>query len=126
MKFTIKTIFPITAQKLYKAWLNSDQHSAMTGSNAICSSEIGGLFSSWDGYINGKNIELIANKKIKQSWRTTDFSEDDEDSIIEINFKNVKSGCEIVLTHSKIPKVTANYKTGWDEYYFQPMKEYFK
>ncbi len=71
MQFTIKINFPVLAEKLYHAWLDSDLHSNMTGSTSICSSEVGGIFSAWDGYISGRNIELVPNKKIIQAWRTT-------------------------------------------------------
>jgi activator of HSP90 ATPase len=34
---------------------------------------------------------------------------------------------KITLIHTNLPKGTASsYKDGWKEYYFEPMKKYFK
>ena len=60
----MKTHFRLTAQfavkpeVLYRAWLSSKQHSAMTGSAAKVQARVGGAFSAWDGYITGKTLEL--------------------------------------------------------------------
>lgn len=125
IEFTIKAHFSITAEKIYKAWLDGKEHSKMTGEKAFSTDVVGADFSAWDGYISGKNIELIPNKTIKQTWRTTDFDENDENSIVLINFTNKQNGCELVLKHSNIPIGQPDYKQGWQEFYFTPMGKYF-
>ncbi len=52
----------------------------MIEGEAKCSNQEGGKFTAWDGYIAGKNIQLITNKKIIQIWRTSEFNDNDEDS----------------------------------------------
>ncbi|GAB5409367.1 MAG: hypothetical protein BalsKO_17320 [Balneolaceae bacterium] len=98
----------------------------MTGGEASCTDYVGGTFTAWDGYISGTNISLIENKEIKQSWRTTEFTDSDDDSELIIRLKNIDEGCELTLIHSNIPEGQSDYKKGWIEYYFNPMKEYFK
>ena len=73
--FTLTQTFPISAQKLYIAWLDSEQHSAMTGGEADCSDQEGEAFSAWDGYISGTNVRLTPFSEIVQTWRTTEFGE---------------------------------------------------
>ena len=124
-EFSLSFSFPVSVEKIYSAWLNGDEHTAMTGGTAKGEAKTGSKFSAWDGYISGKNLELIPNKKIVQVWRTTEFKESDDDSLVEITFKDTNGGCEITLTHSKIPEGQPDYKQGWIEYYFEPMKEYF-
>lgn len=99
----------------------------MTGASATGAAEVGAKFSAWDGYIYGKNINLVPNRKIVQLWRTTEFKETDEDSILETELK-VSSGdsCDLTLKHSNIPGNQPDYKQGWIDYYFKPMQEYFK
>ena len=72
----LKITLPIAAQKLYKAWLSSKQHTAFSGGDAVITSKLNEEFTAWGGYITGKNLELIPNKKIVQTWRTAEFKAD--------------------------------------------------
>lgn len=123
--FTITEKFKVEPNELYAAWLNSEAHSDMTGGEAKASDRVGDSFSAWDGYITGTNIELVENLKIVQSWRTAEFDNSDEDSLLTIEFKEVDDGTELVLTHSNIPEGQAQYEQGWTEHYFEPMHAYF-
>lgn len=127
MKFSIKTKIKTSPEQIYHAWLTSKAHGAMTGGDAKCSSKVGGKFSAWDGYILGKNLELIKDKYIKQSWRTIEFDQDQPDSILEIDLKEIKPGItELTLSHSVLLPKDFKYKKGWVENYFDPMKVYFE
>ncbi len=117
---------PVKADKLYKAWLTSKEHAAFTGGAAKISSKVGGKFTAWDGYISGKNTELKANKKIVQTWRTSEFPEDAPDSILEIDFEEKNGKTKLNLYHYNLQKGDAKkYRDGWRDYYFEPMKQYF-
>jgi uncharacterized protein YndB with AHSA1/START domain len=48
----------------------------------------------------GKNLELDPGKKIVQSWRSTDFPKDAEDSLLEILLEKSGKGTKLTLTHS--------------------------
>lgn len=118
---------PVKADKLYKAWLSSKEHAAFTGGAAKVSSKVGGKFTAWDGYITGKNTELKANKKIVQSWRTSEFPENAPDSILEIGLEEKNGKTTLHLHHFNLQKGDAKkYKQGWKDYYFEPMKLYYK
>jgi len=114
-----------TPEEIFNTWLNSEGHSSMTESEAVIEPVLGFEFSAWDGYITGRNLELIPNQKIVQSWRTTDFDDTDEDSLLTIHLASKGDGTEFTLIHSKIPENQPNYKQGWNEYYFEPMTAYF-
>jgi uncharacterized protein YndB with AHSA1/START domain len=125
LEFEVSTIIPRSPQEVYDAWLDSKQHSKMTGSKAKVSAKVGEEFSAWDGYISGKNLELEPGKRIVQAWRTTEFADDDEDSQIEIIFKPAKEGTKLILRHTKLPPHGEIYEQGWVDSYFDPMKKYF-
>ncbi len=125
MEFIVKTIIPAKRKKVYKAWLSSKKHSKMTGAEAQVSDEVGGIFLAWDGYISGTNIILKNKKRIVQFWRTTEFADDEKNSQLEILFKKVKEGTEITILHTNLPEHGMQYKQGWEDHYFTPMKEYF-
>lgn len=124
--FTVSAVIPASPERVYKAWLSGKEHGAMTGGVAKVTARVGGSYSAWDGYIMGKTVELTPNERIVQTWRTTDFPEDAEDSRIEVTLENRKSGTLVTLIHTDIPPgQAAEYKRGWVDFYFKPMKEYF-
>jgi activator of HSP90 ATPase len=97
----------------------------MTGSPATASVQLGEEFEAWDGYIQGRNLELEPGKRILQAWRTTDFGPSDEDSLVEIVFEPAAGGTRVTIRHSSLPADGEQYLKGWIDFYFQPMKEYF-
>lgn len=125
MEFTLKAKINATAKEIYTAWLSSQGHSNMTGGLATTSNKTGDDFSAWDGYIVGKNLELEPFSRIVQSWRTSQFKNEEEDSQIEVLLNEVEGETELTLIHSKVPESGEHYINGWDVHYFQPMKEYF-
>ncbi len=124
--FEVSATIPATPERVYKAWLTGKEHTAMTGSRATGAARVGGKFTAWDGYIDGKNLELEPGKRIVQSWRTSEFADADPDSRLEIILTPARTGTKLTLRHSNIPAGQgAGYKSGWKDHYFDPMKEYF-
>ena len=125
-KFTVHTMLPAEPETVFRAWLSTEGHAAMTGSPAKVEPRVGGTFTAWDGYISGKTLELRPYSRIVQAWRTSEFAETDPDSRIEVVFELAEGGTEMTLTHSDIPDGQAeSYESGWEESYFAPMREYF-
>ncbi len=124
-QFEISANFSVSAKELFEAWLNSEQHSAMTGGEANCSDQTGGSFTAWDGYISGLNLKIVPYEQIVQSWRTTEFDSEDEDSKITIFLQDNDDSCKLTLIHTNIPEGQPDYQSGWQEHYFDPMKDYF-
>ncbi len=124
-----KTIvrLPVAPKALYKAWLSSREHSAMTGAKAKASPRKGGRFTAWDGWIGGKNLKLKPHWCIVQSWRTSEFPKGAKDSQIELCIDpSGKTDSKLVFIHSKLtPKQARQYGAGWRTHYWRPMKKYF-
>ncbi len=123
--FTISRSFPASPKEIYDAWLDSNKHAAMTGGEAHCSKELGEEFSAWDGYISGVNLDLTENSEITQTWRTTEFEEDDEDSLLVVHLTPTENGTEVTIDHCNIPEGQTQYKQGWEDHYFTPMERFF-
>ena len=125
--FELSVFIPgFSANQIYNAWLDSAEHSAFTGSPAQVDLEGESRFTAWDGYISGRTLEIEPYHRILQSWRTTEFPESSPDSRLEILIKNEENGAQITLLHSNIPSGQGqNYRSGWEEYYFEPMLRYF-
>jgi len=125
INFEISAEINAFPQQIYDAWLDSDQHSAMTGGEADVSNTAGDSFTAWDGYIEGKNIELQPGLRIVQNWRTSEFDDSDDDSLLEVLLEAQNIGTLITIRHSNLPGHGMQYKQGWVDNYFSPMKEYF-
>lgn len=125
-EFTLTVTIPAKAKDIYKAWLSTEGHSAMTGSPAKVDGRVNGEFTAWDGYIWGTFLELQENKKIVQTWRTSEFPEEANDSRVEVLLKETNGKTKITLKHTVVPAGQDSYKQGWEDFYFAPMKEYFK
>ena len=124
----IIAILPATPARIYAAWLDAKEHSEFTGGQATVQPGVGGRHTAWDGYISGQTVELLPGRKIVQTWRTSEFPADAPDSRLELVFEARAGGAETTLTliHTGIPVGQgAQYKDGWGEHYFEPMRAYF-
>lgn len=125
--FTLVAEFPVSPARLYRAWLSSTSHSAMSGSPARIDPRPGGKFEAWDGYISGTTVEFDGGTRIVQAWRTVDFPATASDSRLELVFEKAGTGSRLTLTHSGLPgDQVEDYRQGWEDSYFKPMRHYFR
>jgi activator of HSP90 ATPase len=118
--------FPVEPQVLFKAWLDSRAHGAFTGGVASIELKVGGAFTAWDGYIQGKTLELDPPRRILQTWRTSEFPDGAPDSRLELLLEAASGGTRLILRHTGIPEGQGiGYAQGWLDHYFQPMQAYF-
>jgi activator of HSP90 ATPase len=123
---TVSAVVPASPQVVYAAWMSGKGHGEMTGSKAAVSAKVGGKFTAWEGYIFGKTLELEPGSRIVQAWRTTEFAPEDPDSHLVVTLAAARGGTKVTLKHSELPPgSSAEYRKGWLDYYFAPMKEYF-
>jgi activator of HSP90 ATPase len=125
---TQKIIIPkVSPKEVYQAYVDPKKHSEFTDSEATGKPVVGGKFTAWDGYISGRFLELEEGKRVIQEWTSTDFPEGAHPSKLELTFRVVPKGTEIVMVHSNVPKDQEDETAeGWTEFYWEPMKQYFK
>lgn len=117
--------FDATPEEVYYALLDPKKHSEFTGSPATTSARKGATFTAWEGYITGKNLELVKGKKIVQEWKTTEWPEGYPVSRLELTLSPKKGGTELKMVHSKVPaEQVASYTSGWKSSYWDPLKAY--
>lgn len=118
--------FDATAERVYRAFMDEKEHEAFTGSAAHIENKVGGKFSIWDGYASGVTKELVQGKKIVQTWRAADWSENHY-STITLEFRAHRKGCQLTLTQENVPADQEKEITkGWHDYYWKPLQKYFK
>lgn len=126
-RIKISANFPVSAKKLYDAWLSSRVHSDFTGAKAQIDPRQGSSFSISNGYITGSNLTLQPYGRIVQHWRTTEFPEGSPDSKLEVLFEKHNSGTKLTIIHTQLPSGDEKkYEKGWKDHYIKPMKLYFK
>jgi uncharacterized protein YndB with AHSA1/START domain len=126
-QFEISTLLPAPPEVVFRAWLDGATVAEFTGSPAEGDDLPGSLFTAWDGYISGKNLEIDPPHRILQSWRTTEFPEEAPDSTLEIALEARPEGTLLRLVHCGYPEGQGeDYRVGWEEYYFAPLRSYFE
>jgi activator of HSP90 ATPase len=71
---TQKVVFKNTSSKeLYDLYMNEKKHSEVIGGSAKITTKIGANFSAYDNYITGKNLHLLKDTIIVQTWRGSDW-----------------------------------------------------
>jgi len=126
-RFRQRVKIPAKPSEVYAAFVDPKKHSAFTGSKATGRAIVGGKFTAWDGYISGRFLELEEGKRVVQEWVTTDFPEGYPPSHLELTFAEVEGGTEILMVHSDVPaEQVRELKEGWNEFYWKPLKEYFR
>ena len=121
-----KVVIPATPDEVYEAFVDPKKHAAFTESDAEGSSEVGGEFHAWGGYITARNVELAKGKRIVQEWSTSEWPEGYPPSRLELDLKGVSGGTVITLVQTKVPaEQTDDYDQGWFDSYWEPMKRYF-
>ncbi|HEY2664792.1 MAG TPA: SRPBCC domain-containing protein [Candidatus Binataceae bacterium] len=119
-------VIPATPVEVYDALVNARKHAAFTGVTATSVRRIGGRFTAWDGYISGRYLALIPGRKIAAEWTTTEWPADYPPSVIEFTFEPIKKGTRLKMIQSQVPTSQApNYRTGWRDYYWNPLRAYF-
>ena len=111
-----------TAAELFDIYINPEKHSILhSGAETKISGKVGESFSLLDGNLNGKNLMVVPNRMIVQSWRGNVWEENDVDSILTLVFSDAKTGAQIHMAHSCTPK---QFKHLWKQVYWDRMKEF--
>jgi activator of HSP90 ATPase len=123
-----KIVFNDTSCKdVYELYMDSKKHSMATGSPAKISSKEGGSFSAHNNYIKGKNLQIVADRLIVQSWRGEDWNSDDLDSTLIITLEQEEKDVVLHLLHVNVPDNMYDTLTfGWQESYWKPWKKFLK
>src|SRR5579863_4409089 len=113
-----------TATKLYALFMDSAKHTAATGMPAKISPKVGGKWSAFGRMIHGKNLVVIPNRMIVQTWRSSEWKKADPDSILIVSFeKSASGGAQVELIHVGVPEYDQKGVTeGWVKYYWEPWK----
>src|SRR4030095_8709394 len=116
---TQKIVFRnIPVATLYNTYMNAKEHGVSVGVIAKIQNKEGAKFSAHDSYVTGKNLQLIKDKLIVQSWWASDWSKSHVDSTFILFFEQMDNDSIINMVHANVPeKHFAGVEEGWSDYY---------
>lgn len=123
--------FDAPPARVYETLVDAEQFSAMTkfstmpkAAPAQLTRAAGATFALFDGHIVGRHVELVADRRVVQAWRATDW----EDGLYSIaRFELAAQGPRTIVTfdHTGFPKGQgAHLVDGWYANYWTPMKKH--
>lgn len=117
-----RVTFKAAPHAVYEALMDSRKHAKFTNGGAKISRKVGGEIMAFDGYITGRNLELVPDQKIVQAWHASEW---DEGHMSKVTFKlsPVAAVTRLNFTHSNVPdKFVEDIRQGWIDNYWEPMK----
>ncbi len=118
-----KVTFKASSHEIFEMLMDSEKHSKFTGDSASISRKVGGKLEAYSGYITGKNVDLIPDKKIVQLWRGSDWPEE-VFSVAHFELEKTSNGTKLTFLQIGVPE--NQYKDiseGWVEHYWDKMKK---
>lgn len=112
--------------EVYEALMDSAKHSKFTGAKAEISRKEAEVFTAYDRYIEGVNIDLVPGKRIVQEWRGSDWPEGHY-STVTFDLKDIGWGTKLVFTQTEVPDEHAEaISQGWKEHYWDKLKPFLE
>jgi uncharacterized protein YndB with AHSA1/START domain len=120
--------FRASPYAVYDALMTGKEHAAFTGGAARISRRVGGRFSAYDGYIHGRNLELVRGRRIVQAWVPTEATwPKGHESIVRFELSRIPSGTRLKFTHERVPvEHMGHLSEGWKNHYWAPLKTYLQ
>lgn len=119
-----KVFFKAPPHAVFELLMDEKKHAAFTGHAAKISRKVGGEFSCYGGWIEGENVEVVADRKIAQLWRGADWPKG-HFSKATFTLKKKGSGTELTFVQEGVPQSKcADISEGWKEHYWKKMKRY--
>lgn len=118
---------PVSPERVYRAWLDSYEHSRFTGKPAQIDPHPGGRYSSLDGEVSGRILFATPFSHIVQSWCSVEFPSGSPDSQVEIKLEPTCLGAQLTLSQTGIPNgLSRQVMERWELAYLRPLRDYFE
>lgn len=116
------TTFRASPRDVFEALMDSKKHARFSGEPAKVSRKVGGKFTAYGGYIEGRNLELEGGRKIVQSWRGSNW-EEGHYSTVTFVMTRIPGGTKLTFTQTGVPeRWHRDIQQGWKDYYWKRMK----
>jgi len=116
-------------RRIYDALLDAKQFSAFSGAPAEIQREAGAAFSCFGGFITGRQIELVPDRRIVQAWRVKIWP-DGVYSVVTFELQPHGSRTRLTMEHKGFPDEMRAHLNGempdggWNRQYLEPLQRY--
>jgi len=101
--------------------MNSSMKKMLGSAPTMIDAQPGGAFSLFGGYVTGRNLELVPNKRIVQAWRAGSWDAG-LFSIAHFALEDRGTSTRLVFDHQGFPNAeTRHLVEGWHGNYWKPM-----
>lgn len=122
----IQVDLPVSPERVFRAWLDSHEHSQFTGSPARIEARPGGKYTTLGGRIQGEMKVMTPFTRIVQTLRTGGFPAGSLDSLVEIRLEPTCLGAMLTLDQSGIPDgQSRKFLEDWENQVLRPLNFYF-
>ncbi len=116
---------PASPDRLFDMYLDSDEHSAFSGSPVTISPQPGAAFSAFNDVLTGTILQVVPKRLVVQSWRSPHWGPADLDSTLILTFLPEGDGGRIELTQVNVIDTDfAGVSQGWEKFYWTPWRAY--
>jgi len=126
---TQHAFFAVPPTEIFAIFTDSNLHRAMSGGErAEIEARVGGRFEVFDGAVSATFREILADRRIVQTWRERDWPADHH-ALLELRFVAVNAGrgTHVQLTLAGVPESRADATAnGWRDYYWVPIGEFLR
>jgi activator of HSP90 ATPase len=126
--------FAADSSRVYEALTNARQFEAVTrlsdaatlltapgAKPTAISTEVGGAFTLFGGYITGRHLELQPGRRLVQAWRAASW-EPGAFSVVRFALEPAPQGCRLSFDHRGFPDSQGpSLAYGWRVHYWEPL-----
>ena len=96
-----------------------------SGEEGIAEQKEGGKFEMFDGWVIGEVLKA-SDYELVVTWLPGDWEEGAKPSEVHFSLKPHEAGTQVILKHTGFPneKERDSHKTGWADFYFDPMEDF--
>jgi len=113
-----------TPSDIYATLMDSTRHGALSGQPTKMSTRVGGAWNVGHD-LEGKNLKLVKDKRIVQTWRANNWPKGVY-SKATFALAKANGGTRITFSQTGVPsQFYKEISTGWRSYYWTPLRKTF-
>jgi activator of HSP90 ATPase len=110
---------------IYELLTSGEKFGQVTGQPGKGGGGTGVAFTLFNGWLEGRQVELVPNEMISQAWRFQDWGPGVY-SMVRFQLKPEGKGTKLILDQDGVPaEFHEHVKTNWEGFYFAPFKKHF-
>jgi len=120
-------LIKVPIDKVWQALVDANIIDKWGGGPAKMDALVGTKFSLWGGSVWGKNLEVVARKKLVQDWYSEEEPKWRKPSKATFTLQSESGSTRLELLHENVPDENAKaIDQGWKDYYLGPLKNYLE